>query len=75
MSAHVPAYMELLDEGVQVWRPIWVESLGSGTYRVIGPVPDGETWASPPGALVSLQWHVFNRSEAGNVAVPESVAE
>ena len=48
-------YMALLDEGIDVWRPIDAERLGPDIFRVIGPVPDGETWAFQPGEVVRCQ--------------------
>jgi hypothetical protein len=48
------AYVQLLDEGVDVWREIEVEPLGAGRYRVRGSEPPGESWAFKPGAVVRL---------------------
>jgi hypothetical protein len=48
-------YMALLDEGVDVWRPVQVERLESGRYLVLGPVPDDEKWEFPPGSIVCLE--------------------
>ncbi len=45
--------MELLDEGVEVWRPVEAEVLDDG-FRVLGPVPDTEHWRFEPGSLVQV---------------------
>lgn len=48
-------YVELLDEGVDVWRPVDAEPLGDGRYRLLPPSdydPEIETWAFLPGTVV-----------------------
>ena len=45
-------YVELVDEGVQVWRPVRARSEGEH-FRVLSTAPDGETWRYPWGSLVS----------------------
>ncbi|WP_375382723.1 hypothetical protein [uncultured Sphingomonas sp.] len=69
MGEHISLYMRLLDEGVDVWRPVEAESLPSDGYRILGPVPDGETWEFQPGAIVRGQQHRFSGGEQGIVAV------
>jgi hypothetical protein len=48
-------YVALLEEGVDVWRPVDAEPLGDGRFRLIAP-PDydaeTETWAFLPGTVV-----------------------
>lgn len=41
---HVTIYVALLDEGVDVWRPVAAEHLGSDLYRLIDETPAGEVW-------------------------------
>lgn len=51
-------YVELLDEGVQVWRPTEAEVLGEGRYRLIAgnDYDEGsETWAFVPGTVVRCE--------------------
>jgi hypothetical protein len=51
-------YIPLLDEGVNVWRPIQAEKVGPDTYRIpahYNPASDGERWEFPPGATVVCQ--------------------
>ena len=51
-------YVELLDEGVDVWRPVDAEPLGDGRYRLLGAPdydPEIETWVFPPGTVVQCE--------------------
>jgi len=48
-------YMELLDEGTDVWRPVQVEPLADGTFCVLGPVPQEEKWTFSPGTIVKCK--------------------
>jgi hypothetical protein len=44
-------YVELLDEGVDVWRP--VEAVRDGdAFRLPVSAPEGEHWQFPPGSRV-----------------------
>jgi len=48
-------YVELLDEGVDVWRPVDAGPLGEGRYQLLAPAdydPETETWALLPGTVV-----------------------
>ena len=51
----VEIYVKLLDEGVDVWRPVPARDLGEGLFRLDpSQVPDEtETWEFPPGAVVA----------------------
>jgi hypothetical protein len=48
-------YVYLPDERVDVWRPVEAEELESGRYRILGPVPEDETWEFPPGSIVRVE--------------------
>jgi hypothetical protein len=48
-------YVALLDEGVDVWRPVEAEELGSGRYLILGQVPEDERWEFPPGTIVRVE--------------------
>ncbi len=53
-------YMRLMgkhDDGV--YRPVQVEPLGVGRYRVLGPVPDSERWQFAPGEIVGTDLMQF----------------
>ena len=62
-------FVALLEEGVDCWRPVAAEDLGSGLYRIVGSVPDGEIWEYQPGEIVNARDHVFSGGEKGLVAV------
>ena len=57
------SYMPLLDEGIDVWRPIEAMALTGDTYRVEGQVPEDETWAFNPGAAVRCEWKTLSGGE------------
>lgn len=61
-------YMPLLNEGVDVWRPIEATPLPSDLYRVEGEIPEDEEWAFAPGALVRCEWRTFAGGERGLTA-------
>jgi len=66
-------YVQLLEEGVDVWRP--VEAIeDAGLYRLIGPPhsPDDERWEFEIGELVRCEARTFSDGQTGLVAV-ESV--
>ena len=73
MTRTVMIYVELLDEGVDVWRPVEAEPVMGGLYRVIGPVPEDETWTFWPGSIVRCETRTlsgdFGQSEQCLVAV------
>jgi hypothetical protein len=52
MSELATIYMKLLGEGADVWRPVQAERIAPDIYLVLGPVPEDEEWAFPPGNLV-----------------------
>jgi len=47
-------YIALLDEGVDVWRPVQAERLSGNTYRILNQPYDRntESWQFEPGDLV-----------------------
>ena len=64
-------YVELLDEGVRVWRPAEAEELGGGRYRLIA-TPDyddsTESWKFVPGTVVRCE-----QVDLGSGPVPVAV--
>ena len=62
-------YMPLLNEGVDVWRPVEAAPLSSDTYRVEGSMPDEEEWAFAPGSIVRCESRTFSGGEKGLTAV------
>jgi hypothetical protein len=54
MSEIATIYLALLDEGVDVWRPVQAERVGDDTYRILNQPYDRsiETWQYEPGDVV-----------------------
>ncbi len=49
-------YVRLLEEGVDVWRPVSAHSLGGDVFELSSaPVPDDEVWEFAPGSRVIVQ--------------------
>jgi hypothetical protein len=51
-------YVALLDEGVNVWRPVPAYRIDASTFIVLRPDnydPEDETWEFPPGAMVACE--------------------
>lgn len=61
-------YMPLLDEGVDVYRPVQAHPINDDLFLVTGNVPDGEMWAFPPGLVVRCRWTRFSGGGGGLTA-------
>ncbi len=48
-------YVELLNEGVRVWRPVRAQPLGQERYRLAASTDPDEHWAFPPGSIVRVE--------------------
>jgi len=49
-------YVKLLDEMVEVWRPISATHLGGSTYKIENQeIPDYEIWEFQPGDIVETK--------------------
>lgn len=50
-------YVYLLDEGVDVWRPVQAEPLGQGNYLIVSanPHPEDESWQFVQGDVVRCE--------------------
>jgi hypothetical protein len=58
-------YVRLLDEGIDVWRPVAATALPDGTYILaITQVPDNEQWEFPPGSRVVVERGSFEGKAA-----------
>ena len=65
------AYVRLLNEGTEVFRPIEVEELRDGEYRIIAPTDAiDEQWEFELGAVVTLATVATVAGEAIEVAAP-----
>lgn len=50
-------YVRLLDEGVDVWRPVQATRVSAATYRLSeAPVPEDEAWSFQPGDTVVAEY-------------------
>ena len=67
-------YVALLDEGVDVWRPVQAERLGGNRYRIISQPYDRsiESWEFEPGDVVLC--HMVESSEGHILAATEKAA-
>ena len=48
-------YVTLVGEGLNVLRAVRAEHLGRDYYKIIEPMPDGETWQFGPGQVVKAK--------------------
>ena len=57
-------YVFLLDEGVEVWRPVQATALGNNVYRIISedPGPDTEQWEYTTGDTVRCEERMLRGS-------------
>ena len=56
-------YVQLLDEGIECWRPVEAEHVEGDRYRIIETPPDGERWAFPSGSVVRCSPQLLQGSE------------
>ncbi len=59
-------YVALLDENVDVWRPVQAERQRDGVYRILDQPYDRETesWEFEPGDLVFCELRELSRGPA-----------
>jgi hypothetical protein len=64
-------YVELLDEGVDCWRPVVAIRLGARVFQIANDevVPHLEHWAFRPGTVVECVEKTFESGERGLVAI------
>ena len=68
IGTKVLVYVRLLDEGVDVWRPVTAELTGDGVYRILGEPSEDEVWEFGPTTLVRCQERRFSDGTLGLVA-------
>jgi hypothetical protein len=74
VGEELTVYVELLNEGVHVWRPVEaVPHASPNVYRLTGDPPDEEEWAFQPGTLVRCEYR--DLSEGPALVATEAVAE
>jgi hypothetical protein len=64
-------YIALLDEGVDVWRPVDAIPIGKSTYKIksVNSDPDDERWQFVTGDTVYCEEKRFQNGSKGLVAV------
>jgi hypothetical protein len=55
MNKAARIYVALLNEDVDVWRPVEAEHLSGDLYRVTGQAPEDETWPFASGDVVRCE--------------------
>jgi hypothetical protein len=68
MTKSVTILVKLLDEAVEVWRPVDAEHVEGDKYRMLGQIPEAEVWEFQPGDVVHCRSRDFADSTAGLVA-------
>ncbi len=63
------AFMPLLDEGVDVWRPVELAADAAGRLVVVSQKPDDEIWAFPSGVAVVCEPKEMSGGETVSVIV------
>ena len=63
-------YVNLLNEGTEVWRPVAAEIVPGGAYKIVGEnsVPEDEQWEFTTGQTVVCEEHQFQDGTIGLVA-------
>ena len=66
-------YIELLNEGTVVYRPVQASPVGKDLYRIesINKDPEDEEWRFPKGAIVRCGIRKLSSTEEALVAIEE----
>ena len=61
----IEIYVYLLDEGVDVWRPIQAEKLSNNLFRIVSKNPDleDEKWQFSTGDIVKCEEHQLSHKK------------
>ena len=51
----VTVYVALMEEDVDVWRPVDAKPVGPDRYRLVASQPDDETWEFKTGQIVKCE--------------------
>jgi len=68
MNTAQRVYVALLDEGVEVWRPVDATYLEDDQHMLSGLVPDDELWEFQPGEVVRCRERTFSDGATALVA-------
>jgi hypothetical protein len=72
MTEVATVYVALLDEGVNVWRPVKATLVAPSVYCLCGPVPDEEVWQFQPGETVHCENRIFAEGKCGLTAIEKA---
>ena len=63
--AAVTIYVRLLDDGIDVWRPVAAKQLVGDNFQIEpnAAIPDGEQWQFQRGQQVRCRWRQFENGE------------
>ncbi len=64
-------YVTLVGEGLNVMRSVRAEHLGRDFYKIVEPMPEGETWEYQPGQVVRVKKKNLSTGK-GLVAIEEA---
>lgn len=62
-------YVYMVDEGVDVWRPVQAVRASHLGFRFTGEIPSDEVWSFRPGEVVRCEERTFADGNRGLVAV------
>jgi hypothetical protein len=74
MTETVTVYVALLDEGVNVWRPVKATLITPSVFRLCGPIPEFEVWQFQPGELVRCENRIFAEGECQLTAIEKIIS-
>ena len=60
----VTIYVYLLDEGVDVWRPVQADPVGDDVYRIVSRTPRGERWEFGEGETVRCEMRALSGEDS-----------
>lgn len=65
MTARTLIYVALLDEGVDVWRPVEAEHVADDRFRIVEQAyeRDMESWEFEPGSIVRVERRTLSEGE------------
>jgi len=64
-------YVALLEEGVDVWRPVEAQRVSEDLYTLSGAIPEGQVWEFRPGGVVRCRERMFSDGKTGLVRSSE----
>jgi hypothetical protein len=69
MKKIIDIYVALLNESVDVWRPVKARKIGSNVYQITeAEIPEGEEWEFGPGSVVNCKENTFANGSVALVA-------